>query len=79
MDESVPNLSILISVYGQVDKLKHCLSCIQKTLSDQIHYEVLIIDDASADGTTHYIESLLPLTGYFLISKTKALRRIIIF
>jgi len=58
VNESVPKLSILISVYGQVHKLKYCLSCIQKTLLDQIHYEILIIDDASVDGTTHFIESL---------------------
>ena len=71
MDESVPSLSILISVYGQVDKLKHCLSCIQKTLSDQIHYEVLIIDDASADGTTHYIESLASTHRVFFNQQNK--------
>ena len=71
MDESVPKLSILISVYGQADKLKHCLSCIQRTLSGQIHYEVLIIDDASVDGATHFIESLASTHRVFFNQKNK--------
>ena len=71
MDESVPKLSILISVYGQADKLKHCLSCIQRTLSGQIHYEVLIIDDASVDGATHFIESLASTHRVFFNQQNK--------
>jgi GT2 family glycosyltransferase len=71
VDESVPKLSILISVYGQADKLKHCLSCIQRTLSGQIHYEVLIIDDASVDGATHFIESLASTHRVFFNQKNK--------
>jgi GT2 family glycosyltransferase len=71
VDESVPKLSILISVYGQADKLEHCLSCIEKTLSYQINYEVLIIDDASVDGTTHFIESLASTHRVFFNQNNK--------
>jgi GT2 family glycosyltransferase len=71
VDESVPKLSILISVYGQADKLKHCLSCIHKTLLGQIRYEVLIIDDASVDGTTHFIESLASTYRVFFNQQNK--------
>lgn len=56
--DSNPKLSILISVYGQADKLKRCLSCVEVTLSNLIKYEVLIIDDASEDETTKFIKSL---------------------
>ena len=46
------------------------LSCIQRTLSGQIHYEVLIIDDAS-DGATHFIESLASTHRVFFNQKNK--------
>jgi len=55
-----PNLrlSILISVFGQADKLKKCLSCVESTLAGKINYEVLIIDDASEDSTQDFLRSL---------------------
>lgn len=53
-----PKLSIIISVYGQTNKLRRCLSCVKLTLNNLINYEILLIDDASEDETTNYIKSL---------------------
>ena len=64
-----PKLSILISVYGQADKLKRCLSCISRTLPSALSYEILIIDDASEDHTTEYIKSLEGVYRVFLNKK----------
>jgi GT2 family glycosyltransferase len=64
-----PKLSIIISVFGQADKLKRCLSCVEKTLSNQFDYEVLILDDASEDHTTDYINSLQKKYRVFLNPK----------
>ncbi len=58
MIKSSPKLSILISVFGQAEKLKRCLACIEKTLPDSLDYEVLIIDDASEDETADFVKSL---------------------
>ena len=64
-----PKLSILISVYGQADKLKRCLSSLQNTLPSTLSYEVLIIDDASEDHTTDFIKSYEPTYRVFFNEK----------
>jgi len=64
-----PKLSILISVYGQADKLKRCLSSLQNTLPGNLPYEVLIIDDASEDHTTEFIKSYEASYRVFLNKK----------
>lgn len=58
MMECNPELSVIISVYGQLECTRQCLLKLEKTLSGKINYEVLIVDDASKDGTIEFLESL---------------------
>ena len=54
-----PKVSIIISVFGQLNYTKRCLKNIEKTLEQKISYEVLIVDDASKDGTKEFLSSLV--------------------
>lgn len=51
-------VSFIISVYGQLTHTKRCLLEIDKTLKSKISYEVLIVDDASKDGTPKFLRTL---------------------
>ena len=51
-------VSFIISVYGQLEHTKRCLSELKRTLDSEISYEVLIVDDASKDGTPKFLQSL---------------------
>ena len=53
-------VSFIISVYGQLEHTKRCLLEIDKTLKGEISYEVLIVDDASKDGTSEFLRALGP-------------------
>jgi GT2 family glycosyltransferase len=55
---SVPSVSVIISVFGQLQHTKRCLAQLEKTLDGVIDYEVLIIDDASKDGTVEFLKGL---------------------
>lgn len=51
-------VSFIISVYGQMEHTKRCLLELKRTLNSEISYEVLIVDDASKDGTPKFLRSL---------------------
>lgn len=53
-----PTISLLISAYDQIEHTKRCLQHLNKTLQRKIHYEVLVIDDGSTDGTQAWLRSL---------------------
>lgn len=55
---SAPSLSIIISVFEQLQYTKRCLVQLEKTVARQLDYEVLIIDDASKDGTVEFLKGL---------------------
>ncbi|MBT3638317.1 MAG: glycosyltransferase family 2 protein [Opitutae bacterium] len=55
---SVPSVSVIISVFGQLQHTKRCLTQLEETLVGVIDYEVLIIDDASKDGTVEFLKGL---------------------
>ena len=54
----IPEVSLIISVFNQLDYTKRCLSCVEKTLKGKITYEVLIVDDGSKEETINYLRSL---------------------
>ena len=58
MKKEAPVVSIIISVFGQLEYTKKCLDKLEKTLRGKISYEVLIIDDASTDGTKQFLLTL---------------------
>ena len=55
---NTPQVSILISVYGELACTRKCLECVEKTLSGKLDYEILIINDASKDGTADFLDEL---------------------
>ena len=55
---SVPSVSVIISVFGQLQYTKRCLAQLEETLAGELDYEVLIIDDASKDGTVEFLKDL---------------------
>jgi GT2 family glycosyltransferase len=54
----LPSVSVIISVFGQLEYTKRCLAQLEQTLAGVIDYEVLIIDDASSDGTVEFLKGL---------------------
>lgn len=55
---NTPQVSILIPVYGELACTQKCLECVEKTLSGKLDYEILIINDASKDGTADFLDEL---------------------
>ena len=51
-------VSIIISVFEQLEYTKRCLEALEHSLSGIIEYEVLIIDDCSEDGTVDFLKKL---------------------
>ena len=54
----LPSVSVIISVFGQLEYTKRCLAQLEETLAGKLDYEVLIIDDASKDGTVEFLKDL---------------------
>ena len=52
------SVSIIISVFEQLDYSKRCFSCLVDTLEGIIDYEIIVIDDGSGDKTKDYLKSL---------------------
>jgi len=71
VNDSYPSVSILISVFGQADKLKKCLSCVENTLAGKLNYEILLVDDFSRDETTDLLKSLARFHRVFFNSKNR--------
>jgi GT2 family glycosyltransferase len=55
---SVPSVSVIISVFEQLQYTKRCLAQLEETLAGKLDYEVLVIDDASKDGTVEFLKGL---------------------
>ena len=66
-----PKVSIIISVFEQLAYTQKCLEKLEGTLGGIITYEVIIIDDASKDGTKEFLLSLKPPYRIFLNSTNK--------
>lgn len=50
--------SIIIPTYNKVSLLMDCIQSIQQHTTDP--YELIVVDNASDDGTSHYLQSLKP-------------------
>jgi O-antigen biosynthesis protein len=55
---SAPSVSIIISIFEQLQYTKRCLVQLEETLAGKLDYEVLIIDDASKDGTVDFLKGM---------------------
>ena len=60
------SVSLIISVFEQLEYTKRCLSSLERTLNGKVEYEVLIVDDASEDGSAEFLRSLeVPFQVFF--------------
>ena len=55
----VPDVSILICVYGKLELTRKCLDAIAATAPEG-RYEVIVVDNASPDGSGDALEALAP-------------------
>ena len=55
-DQTKPLVSIVIPVFNNLEYTKACLAAIEKN-TEYPNYELIIIDNASSDGTTEFLEN----------------------
>jgi hypothetical protein len=60
-------VSVVIPTYNRIEKLKRLLNSILK--SDYRDFEIIVIDDASSDGTYAEVKKLYPMVRLFRNSK----------
>lgn len=58
MSNRTPQLSLVIPVYDERDNIGPLLDEIQNSLTDRICYEIVVVDDASVDGTIDVLADL---------------------
>lgn len=64
-------VSLIISVFEQLDYTKRCLSSLKRTLDGKVEYEVLMVDDASEDDSAEFLRSLEAPYQVFFNSERK--------
>lgn len=52
------DLSVIIPTYNRLNVLKRTLSCINKQTISRDRYQIIVVDDASSDGTGEYLNTL---------------------
>ena len=53
-------VSVVIPVFNQVSYTKGCLEALFAVTGEEISYEVIVVDNASSDGSPEYLRSLEP-------------------
>src|SRR4051794_34555648 len=55
---TAPRISIVMPLFNKVELTLACLRSLEETTSGEIPYEVIIIDNASSDGTPELLSQL---------------------
>lgn len=53
-----PQVSIIIPLFNKVDYTRHCLEALTLNTDESLNYEVILVDNASTDGTADYLRTL---------------------
>ena len=62
--ENVPAISVIVPVYNESEIITPLIDEIYQELSGKIKYEIIIVDDGSADNTTNVLIPLINRSGY---------------
>ncbi|MGE5658964.1 MAG: glycosyltransferase family 2 protein [Actinomycetota bacterium] len=55
--EVVPQVSVVVPVYNEVESLPHLIEAIASTLKDSgLNYEIICVDDGSKDGSADFLK-----------------------
>ena len=58
-DSTLPiEVSFVIPLYNHLGLTQECLSTLEKSIPSSINYEIVLVDDASSDGTRDAITNL---------------------
>ncbi|MEO0272298.1 MAG: glycosyltransferase [candidate division WOR-3 bacterium] len=69
----LPELSVIIPTRNRVQTLIHCLNCLENQTLNKSRYEVIVIDDASTDGTIDFLKCYSPSFDFKYFSFQKQL------
>ncbi len=58
MDRELPYLSVVVISWNQVDFLKRLVEQLLEQDYSRVHYEILVVDDGSTDGSREWLKSL---------------------
>lgn len=53
-----PQVSIIIPLYNKAEYTKQCLEALTLNTDQALNYEVILVDNASSDGTAEYLRTL---------------------
>lgn len=58
--QSLPTqgVSVVIAIYNEIENIEPLLAEIQRTLANVEHFEIVVVDDASKDGTCQRLKQL---------------------
>ncbi|WP_052263250.1 glycosyltransferase [Geobacter pickeringii] len=57
-EAATPRVSIIIPLYNKVEYTKQCLEALALNTDHSLGYEVILVDNASSDGTADYLRTL---------------------
>ncbi|WP_245802146.1 glycosyltransferase family 2 protein [Corynebacterium pacaense] len=64
-----PKVSFLVAIKDEIDVIERCVRSMVG--QDYPNLELIVIDDASEDGTTELLEELVPELGFILVKNEK--------
>ena len=76
MTEYIVKVSIIIPHWNGIDILSECLTSLFKTNHNS--YEVIVVDNASTDGSQSWIKSTFPQIKLMKMTKTMAMQAVAI-
>lgn len=71
-NHQVLDVSIIICTYNRLEQLKRCVSSMTKLdIPEQISYEIIIVDNASTDGTGTYLQKISNEANFVCLYESK--------
>ncbi len=68
---SAPDLSIVIVSWNVREALLSCLAALPEAVSDAYHYEIIVVDNASSDGSVSTVRAAFPAVSVIANSSNR--------